>query len=149
MTSRLGDARIFRFLLGVALACSAGLCPAGELTNRCEGRRDKDGACDLYGVSMLQLVANVEAFHGKKVRVIGYMNIAFEGNALYLHAEDYEHGLTKNGLWLEVPRDWFATSTCKNRSYVLLEGTVNAQNTGHMGLWSGSLDNVTRCMDWR
>ena len=99
--------------------------------------------------SIVQLIANPSAFHNKKVRIIGYMNIEFEGNAIYLHREDYMRGLHKNGLWLEVPRNWLATAACKNKSYVLLEATVNAGNAGELSLWSAGLRNVTRCMSWR
>lgn len=115
---------------------------------QCE-EQDKNGSCALYAASVIQLIARPGTFHGKKVRVIGYMNIEFEGSALYLHAEDYKHSLSKNGLWLEVPRDWLAKATCKNKSYVLLEATVNAENTGHFGMWSAGLENVTRCTTWR
>lgn len=29
----------------------------------------------------------------------------FEGNVIYLHDEDFRHGLTKNGLWVDLPKD--------------------------------------------
>ena len=32
---------------------------------------------------------------------------------------------------------------------LLLEGTFSAKETGHMGLWSGSIRNITRCQVWR
>jgi hypothetical protein len=36
-------------------------------------------------VSLIQLIATPERYHGKFVEVIGYMNLEFEGNAIYLH----------------------------------------------------------------
>jgi len=32
--------------------------------------------------------------------------------------------------------------------YVLLEGTFNAKKKGHMGMWSGTIENITRTMVW-
>ena len=111
---------------------------------------DKDGTCLLHEVSIVELIANPEVFNGKKVRLVGYMNLQFEGNALYLHAEDYKHGLSRNGLWLQVPKGWPDNAKkCPSKSYVLLEATFNATNTGHFGLYSGGLETITRCTRWR
>ncbi len=29
----------------------------------------------------------------------------FEGNAIYLHRDNYEHSILKNGLWVEASED--------------------------------------------
>jgi len=129
-------------LLAVSTAVASG-------ASHCE-KRDKEGTCTLYSASIVQLIANPDAFHAKKVRVIGYMKLEFEGNALYLHAEDYKHSLNRNGLWLEISNgESEKFGECKSKSYVLLEGKFNAENTGHFGLWSGGLENITRCTPWR
>jgi hypothetical protein len=57
-------------------------------------------------VSMIQLIARPDDFDGEYVRVIGFYRHEFEGNALYLHREDYEQGLTKNGLWMDGAGMW-------------------------------------------
>jgi hypothetical protein len=35
-----------------------------------------------------------------------------------------------------------------NNGYVILEGTFDAQNCGHRGMWAGSIRNVTRLEPW-
>lgn len=50
--------------------------------------------------SLVKLIANPEVYNGKTVQIIGYLNLEFEGNAVYLHREDYENGLTGNGFWV-------------------------------------------------
>jgi hypothetical protein len=96
---------------------------------------------------MVQLIANPRAFDGQRVQVYGYMNLEFEGNALYLHAEDFRQRLSSNSIWLEVPAGWPQSQAhCPSRGYVLLEGRFNANNGGHLGLWGGSLEEVTRCV---
>ncbi len=40
---------------------------------------------------------------GIKVRVIGFVRIDFEGNAVYLHEEDDKYAISDNALWLSLP----------------------------------------------
>jgi len=51
-------------------------------------------------VSLIKLIATPEKYNGKRIQVIGYLHLEFEGNAIYLHKEDEEAGLSKNGFWV-------------------------------------------------
>lgn len=98
---------------------------------------------------LVRLVVSPEKYHGKRVRVIGFVRLEFEGNAIYTHKEDYQHALIGNGAWINVP----ATSDAKgyknrNMKYCLIEGTFDAKNRGHLGLWSGSIKNISRFEVW-
>src|SRR5947209_18694060 len=55
-------------------------------------------------VSLIQLIANPQAYDGKTVRIIGFLHLEFEGNVIYLHNEDFRYGIEKNGLWIDVPK---------------------------------------------
>jgi hypothetical protein len=101
--------------------------------------------CTLYSVSLIELIANPTQFDGKRVRIIGFLRLEFEGTAIYLSREDFENGITKNGLWVSTDQ---LDNTLSNR-YVLLEGTFNASNPGHRGLWSGAIEKITRVQKWR
>lgn len=46
-------------------------------------------------VSLVQLIANPKIYHGKFVRVVGFVSVRFEGKAVYLHEDDYRHGIQK------------------------------------------------------
>jgi hypothetical protein len=83
-------------------------------------------AAEPFDVSLVQLVAKV-------VRVIGFVRLAFEGNAIYLQQEDYKHGITKNGLWIDATDEIWKRRADFDRKYVLLEGTFSANDTGPMG----------------
>ena len=100
-------------------------------------------------VSIVQLIANPQAYDGIHVRVIGFLRIEFEGNGLYLHEDDFKHGIAKNGLWVDVSDDMIGRRAQLDKKYVLIEGTFDAKMTGHMGLWSGSIQKITRCQAWR
>ena len=94
---------------------------------------------------MIQLIANPQAYDGKTVRIIGFLHLEFEGNVIYLHNEDFRHGLTKNGLWIEIPKDMTKEQMkAVNDQYVICTARFVAKMHGHMGMNSGEVANVTR-----
>jgi len=99
-------------------------------------------------VSMVQLIATPEKFDGKAVLVVGFLRLEFEGNCLYLHKEDYEHSITKNGVWIVRNAVINAKRDTLNMHYVVVVGTFSAKNRGHMDLNSGSLGNITAASLW-
>ena len=94
-------------------------------------------------VSMIQLIANPKAYHGKAVRVIGFAELGINDNAIYLHEEDYKQDNTKNGLWIELPDDVRPKKAEYDLKYVVVEGVFNAKEMGNLGLWSGSIEKIT------
>ena len=91
-------------------------------------------------VSMVQLLANPEEYNEKAVEVIGFLRLEFEGNELYLHEDDYLHGITKNGLWIDLSPDLRDDAAKLNMHYVLVGGTFSAKKKGHMSMASGSIN---------
>jgi len=98
-------------------------------------------------VSLIQLIARPQDYDGEYVRVFGFYRHEFEGTALYLHREDYEHALYKNGLWMTTFSQSPALSA-HNMTYVLVEGRFNAKRRGHLSLWSGEISEITRTIPW-
>ena len=105
-------------------------------------------AVEPLDVSVLQLMANPADYHDKVVRVIGFCRLEFEGNALYLHREDFEHGISKNAIWLGVGWPVPEPRRALSDEYILVEGTFIAGDDGHMGSFSGALRNLTRMERW-
>jgi hypothetical protein len=100
-------------------------------------------------VSLIQLIANPERYDNKIVRVIGYLNLEFEGNAIYLHRDDFLVGISKNAIWINLPRDLKpAEVKAVNDHYVICTARFIAGRHGHMGMFSGELDDVTRLQVW-
>jgi hypothetical protein len=100
-------------------------------------------------VSLIQLIANPQAYDGKTVRITGFLHLEFEGNAIYLHNEDFRYALTKNALWINVPKDMTqAQIKVVNDQYVICTGKFVASMHGHMGLNSGEITDVTRLQVW-
>ncbi|MCO5950131.1 hypothetical protein [Mucilaginibacter flavidus] len=104
---------------------------------------------EIHEVSLLNLIVAPEKYRGHKVRTFGYLNLEFEGNGIYLHKEDYENGLFKNALWVEMSPDSIRRPEIRQhiKSYVMLEGTFE-EDEGHMDLFSGTIKNISRIIKW-
>jgi len=101
-------------------------------------------------VSLINLIATPEKYDGKLIRVVGYLNLEFEGNALYFHKEDYEKSLFRNAIWVNFTRKEAIEKTKTfSKQYVVIEGTFVMNDTGHMGLFSGGVTQISRLDLWK
>lgn len=91
---------------------------------------------------MVQLIATSENFDGKTIQVVGFLRLEFEGSVLYLHREDYDHGIYRNAIWVDFPADQDAQKV--NGRYVFLQRIFRGKLHAHMDLFSGAITNVTR-----
>ncbi|HYT91974.1 MAG TPA: sigma-70 family RNA polymerase sigma factor [Gemmataceae bacterium] len=159
-TMRMTKLKIVLAVCLVCVACAAALFaslgtaqePPGPPERKAEPQTAQPGSAagSPLAVSLIQLIATPKAFDGKYVRVWGFVRFEHEGSAIYLHREDFEQALTKNGLWLvatDIPAEGSDEAKVNNR-YALIEGRFNAGERGHRGLWSGSLDRITRMIPW-
>jgi len=103
----------------------------------------------VISASLISLIANPMQFHGKRVTIIGYARIQFEGNAVYLHQTDYEHAIHRNALWLYIPRaDIEQRRPCHDR-YCSITGVFDAKSTGHGNLYGGGLRDIEYMEVWK
>lgn len=104
-------------------------------------------------VSLIQLIANPAAYHGKLVTVRGFLHNKFEDSALYLSKEDGDYLIMRNAVWVNYSQKIlkYAGRTidhaCLDGKFVVLQGTFNKIGHGHMGLFSGELDFVSSGME--
>jgi hypothetical protein len=98
-------------------------------------------------VSMIQLIANPEKYNGKKVSVVGYLNVTVDGDSLYLHEEDYVRGIEPDGLWI-VLRPELRRDEKLGLHYVFVSGQFVAGPRGNYSSAAGGLIDITRCMPW-
>jgi len=99
-------------------------------------------------VSLVQLIAEPEAFDGRYVKIIGFLHLEFEGDAIWLHREDCEHRIYKNGLWVHTGQVLRPADARYNDRYVMIVGRFDAQKHGHLGLWSGEINSISRVSLW-
>jgi hypothetical protein len=103
---------------------------------------------ESFNVSIVSLISNPEKYDGKRIAVTGFLHIEFEDTAIYLNQDDYQHNISKNGLWVSLPEDRDSISHfpggCQSDRYVKLVGVFSSKFTGHMGAWNGSI-NTESC----
>ena len=98
----------------------------------------------LY-VSLVALIANPARYQGLRVRVVGYVIAKMETSGILLSEGDFTHGITKNGVWLDMNGTEF---TAIDERYALVEGTFDETSKGHLGMWSGTIGEVTFHQPW-
>ena len=82
-------------------------------------------------VSVTQLAVTPERYDGKLVRVTAKLHMKFEVTGL-------EYGEHK--IWVQV-EDFQNYSEYDSRT-VQIEGTFNALNFGHLGMWDGAIEKI-------
>lgn len=98
----------------------------------------------IHQASLEQLLAKPQQYDGQLVQLKGYLHLAYEAHAIYSQQDDVAKHRSKNGLWVR-----FSVTTTKqqladcNRTYVIMAGTFDAQSKGHLGLFGGTLTNIT------
>jgi hypothetical protein len=96
-------------------------------------------------VSLIQLIANPEKYDGKLVQVVGFLRLEHEGDALYLHEDDYMHELYGNAIGIGVTKEWKWPKDDVNMRYVMVVGTFRA---GKSNLYSGTIVKITNVVPW-
>jgi hypothetical protein len=76
--------------------------------------------------------------------MIGYLHIEFEGDELCPTLAIYGARDAASCIWVEATPQMQSLSD----HYVIVEGRFSSSNHGHMGMFSGALQNVTRAHRW-
>jgi hypothetical protein len=127
---------VWKLVLVVVAACFLGTPSSAQPT---EAER----------VSLIALIADPASYEGHRVQVVGYLNLEFEGNGLYVSKSDFDASVPRNAIWIDsnLWRDK-AKSRRLSRRYALAEGTFTATGHGHVGLFAGELRQITRLEPW-
>ena len=104
---------------------------------------------ELINVSIINLIANPEKYHNKDVTVIGVGNLEFEGNKICLSNNDLEYHVINNCLWITLNQEVSENEVeSLNGKYIIIEGTFDMEYTGHLGMYSGAIVDITRYELW-
>lgn len=91
-------------------------------------------------VPLVALLANPDRFDGELVTVEGFLNLEYEGDALYLSQSDFDAMLFRNAVWVDGPKfeEPRARRILSGR-HVALTGRFDADMHGHFGMFAGGL----------
>jgi hypothetical protein len=112
-------------LVACALACEGPPAPPPSPPRAWAQPRHTPDVPDAPLVSLVRLLANPEKFDEKRITVAGWANIEFEGDALYLHEEDFRRVLLANAVSLSIPDD-VRTPIRDQQGYMGVVGTFHA-----------------------
>jgi hypothetical protein len=127
----------------VAAACShvESLSNAYSPFSRDLGKAGVAGALATSGtpspVSIQELISQPGPYHRRRVRAEGYVRLQFEGNTLC--PVEKASGWA-SCLWLDVEG---LEDPGFRRGRVVVEGTFDGENLGHLGLAGGTIGKIT------
>ena len=97
-------------------------------------------------VSMTELIATPERYHGVKVRLTAVGNLEFEGNYITTDKEAWEN-YTNDRIWIELGEElepYYERLQRYNGEYVIIEGVFDMYDKGHFAMFQGALHDVDR-----
>lgn len=133
---------IFIVLIGILF--SASMIDSGCTSLAAESQSKV--ASDLYAkVPLIRLLANPKEFDGRKVLTEGVFQFALGNSALYASKEWYKNGVTANAvaLRLDIKPSQIQQYEQWTGSYVVIQGTFDANDCGDSCLLSGAIKNIT------
>lgn len=98
-------------------------------------------------VSLVQVIAAPQTWNGKLVRVIGFLRLEFEGDALFLHEEDFVHKILANAVGVDLDRE-FPERAKLGMNYVLIEGVFIASDPRDASAYVGKISRIRRAEIW-
>lgn len=141
-----------KYIILILLVFSLNACSQNKTTTKEPKENEKEESIPFheFNISIIKLISTPEKYDGKQVQVIGYLNLEFEGNAIYLHKEDYSKGISQNGFWVNFSKEIAEKKNLKdyNKKYVIIVGTFDMNARGHMGMFGGTIKNITRLDSW-
>ncbi len=112
---------------------------------------DDDSQPHPVELSLFQVLSNPERFHGKPVRLWGFLRVRFEGTGIYVTSEDANYVVNRNGLWVSFEGGSWKECGIRperfDRRHVLIEGIFDKDDHGHLDAWSGAIHDVWRVLE--
>ena len=106
----------------------------------------------VLNVSIINLIATPDEYANKLVQVRGFLIIDFEENAIYLHKEDAEQMLTKNGLRVSANQKMMEELAKLSGRHALIQGVFKPPYRGPLEVigdsYSGYITEVRLAKKW-
>jgi hypothetical protein len=105
-------------------------------------------SAEAQPVSVIQLIANPERYDGKRVSVMGFLELSREADILYFGREDYQNVILPNGIWVDRGEQSCKERDKLNLKYVKVGGVFRAGHAKSAYYFAGELTDITNCNFW-
>ena len=95
--------------------------------------------------SIVAMIAAPAKYDGQRIQTIGFLDVEFEGHALYLHEEDYRYSISRNAVELVLTKPQEDQFKKLSLTHVIVEGSFSASGDE---MYGGSLRDITRLETW-
>ena len=93
-------------------------------------------------VPMISVLNEPQKFNAVRLRLRGICRIEFEGNALYLGRQSFNDRHAEQAIWLNLGWPVKPDVQRLDGQEVIVEGTFDAADKGHLGAFAGSLTDI-------
>lgn len=124
---------IFKFAFATTLMLIAGHVSSAQAA--------RDEVQHALPASIVTLLAQPASDSATRVQVAGFLVLDFEGEALYLHKEDYQEGLTRNAIRVALTPQQMTQYKDFTGSYVWVEASFHKRRNSE-DIFTGSLFDV-------
>lgn len=102
-----------------------------------------NGRNSPYAKSLTELLSNPQYYNDEPVQITGFLNLGFEGDALYINKDDCKEHRFDKAVWVHLNHKTFNSASIYNKHYVIIEAVFDGNDHGHMGVFAGALKRIT------
>ena len=110
-----------------------------EAMARCV-RTDARGSCTLFGVSLIELIANPTRYDGKPVQTSGYVVLGSHDGAVFVSEGDARNAVAENSVVLPLLDTALLRQFRKRSHYGVVMGTFRRDQRGTDGVRAGAIE---------
>ncbi len=95
--------------------------------------------------AIASILADPTRYEGRVVTLRGFVNLERDGDAIYMHVDDYRWGITANAIWLHMPQCANRAGEGVRQGYMTVVGNFTAKLHGSAENWVGEIDDIKFC----
>jgi hypothetical protein len=96
-----------------------------------------------YRIPINEILASPDEYELTHIQIVGYLNLDWEADAVYINKTDLKKHRYEKGLWIHLNQFKFPQSASLNKHYVIIDAVFDANDHGHNNLWGGALKSIT------
>jgi hypothetical protein len=130
------------FFVSIFISCVLLILTKADAQDSIKYSERPNGHNSPYRIPINELLANPDVYENTQLQVVGYLNLDWEADAIYLNKSDFENNRYKKGLWVHLNQFKFTQAHKLKGHYVIIDAVFDANDHGHEDLWGGALKGI-------